>query len=121
MSNTQKKNTFGDASPNPSKSKSISRTIRRKTGKTEPKQEELYKQVPIKDTPFHAVKMEDNWFLTMGKYRLSEKLPSLDACMKDAADASWIRIMQIMNIMIEEHEVIRGIKEGARKEAASKK
>lgn len=62
----------------------------------------LFEQVPIENTPFTAVKMDDKWFLTMGKYRLSEKLNSLDEVKAEAMDASWMRIMQIMRIMIEE-------------------
>lgn len=67
-------------------------------------EKQLLEQYPIKDTPFTAVKFEDKWFLTMGKYRLTEKLNSKKECEEAAKDASWIRIMQIIKIVIQEHE-----------------
>ena len=65
---------------------------------------QLVQQIPIEGTPFTAVKLEDYWFLTMGKYRLTEKLKSLEECKEEAKDASWYRIMQIINIMIKENK-----------------
>lgn len=63
---------------------------------------QLYQTVPIENTPFTAVKMDDQWFLTMGKYRISEKMDTLEEVQEDAKDASWYRIMTIINIMIQE-------------------
>lgn len=64
--------------------------------------DKLFEQLPIDKTPFTAVKMEEEWFLTMGKYRLSEKVKSYEEVEELAKDASWERIMQIMFICIEE-------------------
>lgn len=65
---------------------------------------QLVEQHPIKDTPFSAVKFEDKWFLTLGKYRLTNQLNSKKECETEAKDASWIRIMQVIKIVIQEHE-----------------
>lgn len=65
---------------------------------------EMLEQVPIEGTPFTAVRLDDKWFLTMGKYRLTNELKTLEECKQEAKDASWHRIMQIMNIVIIEHE-----------------
>lgn len=65
---------------------------------------QLVEHHPIKDTPFSAVKFEDKWFLTLGKYRLTNQLQSKKACEEEAKDASWIRIMQVIKIVIQEHE-----------------
>lgn len=65
---------------------------------------ELLEQVSIHDTPFTAVKFGKNWFLCLGKYRLTNQLGSLDECKAEAKDASWIRIMQIIKIVIQDHE-----------------
>ena len=35
---------------------------------------ELFKQIQIEDTPFTAVKLQEKWFLTMGKYRLTSHI-----------------------------------------------
>lgn len=68
-------------------------------------EKQLFQQIKIEDTPFTAVKMgEEQWFLTMGKYRLSENLKSLEECIENSKDASWWRIMAVVNIMIKENE-----------------
>ena len=67
--------------------------------------EQLVEMEGIPDTPFTAVKVDNKWFLTMGKYRLTEPLQSLEECEKGAFDTSWFRIMQIIGIMMEEYEV----------------
>jgi len=62
----------------------------------------MLETIPIEDTPFTAIRLDDKWFLTLGKYRLSDTLRSLEEVREDARDASWIRIMQICKIMIAE-------------------
>lgn len=76
----------------------------KKTDKSNSKSKEMVEQQPIDGTPFTAVRVDEDWFLTMGKYRLTEKLKTIAECVEEAKDASWWRIMQIMNIMIKEHE-----------------
>lgn len=65
---------------------------------------ELLQQEQIEGTPFTAVRLDDKWFLTMGKYRLSEPTKTFEEVLEEAKDASWFRIMQLIQIMIEEHE-----------------
>lgn len=67
--------------------------------------EELVEHRKIEDTPFTAVRVNEDWFLTMGKYRLTEKLKTVEECQEEAKDASWMRIMQIVQIMIEEDKL----------------
>ncbi|AXH73042.1 MAG: hypothetical protein [Microviridae sp.] len=73
-------------------------------GETNPTSKRLFEQTKIHNTPFTAVKMDDKWFLTMGKYRLTNTLTSLKECEAEATDTSWERIMQIIQIMIEENK-----------------
>lgn len=65
---------------------------------------ELIKTTPIPDTPFTVLKYHNDYYLTMGKYRLTKALPSQNACLKAATDASWNRILQVMQIMINENQ-----------------
>lgn len=81
-----------------------------KATKREPPQNEMVESIPLEDTPFTAIRMDDKWFLTLGKYRLSEPVKTFDEVTENAKDASWMRIMQIMRIMIAEHEAGRGQK-----------
>lgn len=63
---------------------------------------QLLTKKPIEDTPFTAVKFDDKWFLTMGKYRLTEPINSEEEVTKEAYSTTWHRIMQIIQIMIDE-------------------
>jgi hypothetical protein len=65
---------------------------------------ELVEQKEIENTPFMAVRMEDKWFLTLGKYRLTEPLKTEEEVIESAKDATWERIMQVMKIMIIEEK-----------------
>ncbi|AXH75056.1 MAG: hypothetical protein [Microviridae sp.] len=69
---------------------------------SESSSKELVEKIQIENTPFHAIRMDDKWFLVMGKYRLSEPVQTLEEVKADAADASWFRIMQLIQIMLEE-------------------
>lgn len=50
--------------------------------------------------PFTAVKHGNEWFLCIGKYRLTDGLKSLKEVKEEKKDTSWLRVMQIMQIMI---------------------
>lgn len=63
----------------------------------------LLESIAIHNTPFHAVRFENKWFLTLGKYRLTNQLNNLEECKAEANEDGWLRRMQIMKIMITEH------------------
>lgn len=65
---------------------------------------ELIERIEIEDTPFTAIRNDKEWFLTMGKYRLTEPLQSLKEVKENAEKSDWFRVMQIIGIMIEEYE-----------------
>lgn len=77
--------------------------------------EELFKVEEVKGTPFQIIKMEDKYFLAMGKYRLSEPMPTYKEALENAQDSSWHRIMQIINIMINEDKNEQKYKEELQK------
>lgn len=64
----------------------------------------LFQQKELNDGPFTAVKMDDKWFLTMGKYRLTEPMKTFEEVEAEAENTSWHRIMQVVQIMIEENQ-----------------
>lgn len=65
---------------------------------------ELVEKINIKDTPFTAVRLDDKWFLTLGKYRLTDPVQTFDEVEAQAYETTWTRIMSIMQIMIDENE-----------------
>lgn len=64
---------------------------------------QLVERINIKETPFEAVKFDEKWYLIMGKYRLTEGLNAFEDVGNQAFDTSWFRIMQIIQIMIDEN------------------
>ncbi len=66
-----------------------------------PDNKQLVEIKPIEDTPFAAVKTEKTWHLVLGKYRLSTELGSYEECLEESKNATWQRIMQVIQIMIE--------------------
>lgn len=65
--------------------------------------EQLLERHPIENTPFQAVRYEDEWYLLMGKYRLTEGLETLEDVISEAGNTSWNRLLAIMHIMIKEY------------------
>jgi len=63
---------------------------------------QLIEQKIIEGTPFNINKVNDKWFLALGKYRLTELLETEEEAREEAKDASWFRIMQVIQIVINE-------------------
>lgn len=63
---------------------------------------ELMKRKNIENTPFTIITIENNeHFITLGKYRLSEKYETFEEAEQNANTIDWNKIMQIIGIMIE--------------------
>lgn len=73
------------------------------TNKQESNSNKLVEQFAVSGTPFTVVKVDEYWFLTIGKYRITNQLSTREEAEAEVNDASWTRIMQIMKIMILEH------------------
>lgn len=74
----------------------------KKANKSRSESEQLIEQIPVEGTPFTVVKVEDKWFLAMGKYRLTEPMESKAQALGAAEDKSWFRIIQIIMIIIKQ-------------------
>lgn len=64
----------------------------------------LVEQKEVEGTPFTAMKYQEKWYLTLGRYRLTEGMESEEKVIEDATRADWYRVMQVMNIMLDERE-----------------
>lgn len=74
--------------------------------KTTPKEAtELVGKVEIEGTPFTAIRENEKWFITLGRYRLTPEMDSYDDCAVMAEQAPWPLIMAVMKAMIT-HEKI---------------
>lgn len=65
---------------------------------------EIIEEHDIKDTPFKAVKNNNEWFLALGRYKLTKSLKTRKEVEESAEDTSWHRLLQIIQIMIEANE-----------------
>lgn len=75
---------------------------------------QLIQKEPIAETPFTAVRVDETWYLMLGKYRLEpEGFNSMEHVIEKAHDTSWHRIMQIIQIMIDENKHIEAEKQKA--------
>lgn len=63
---------------------------------------QLIQKIQIEDTPFFAGKQEGKWYLLLGKYRLTDALPSIVDVVNDAKQTTWERYFDIMQIIATE-------------------
>lgn len=68
--------------------------------------DQLVERYEVEKTPFHIVKQNDKFLVTIGKYRLTKELDSRHEAEMDAKRVDWERIMAIMGIMIENYNEI---------------
>ena len=57
---------------------------------------QLVQVIEIDHTPFVAVKNEDNWFVGLGKYKLSGHLKSHEECIEFTKDTSWSMLFDVL-------------------------
>ena len=67
-----------------------------------PDGEELAKVTEIEDTPFTVVRVDDKYFLALGRWRLCEPVESEEEARAEADDMSWNRLLSIMTAVAEE-------------------
>lgn len=71
-----------------------------------PENEKLLEFIPIEDTPFTAARNDKDWYLMIGKYRLTEKMESLEAVIENSKNTSWDRLIAIFEVVIAANEKI---------------
>lgn len=66
--------------------------------------EQLIEYHEIKNTPFTVARNGTEWFVLMGKYRFTEDMKTRQAATREAKSMTWTRIMQVITVMINDHE-----------------
>lgn len=70
--------------------------------------EQLVEVKKIGGTPFEAVKYKEGWFISLGKYRLSEvNHITYEGAVEEALEVTWNRIIQVISIMMLEDYKMR--------------
>ena len=68
------------------------------------KNEMTHEMWEVVNTPFTIVRENQTYFVTLGNYRLSGDLQSMEEAKDDASREDWNRIMQVMTLVIK-HEL----------------
>ena len=68
--------------------------------------EELIKHYTIPETPFGCLKHGDDYYLTLGKYKLTKALKEESEVLEEATNASWDRVLQVITIAIENSAIV---------------
>lgn len=64
-----------------------------------------YQFHPVEGTPFTIVQQEEEFHLLMGKYRLNvNPFKTFEEALADTQNATWNRIVMIMQILIKENQ-----------------
>lgn len=63
----------------------------------------------IEGTPFTAVKEMENWFIVMGKYRLSEPFENKETAIEWSKIIDWNKITTVMTILLKEQENLKNL------------
>lgn len=64
----------------------------------------LIEKIEIENTPFTIMKHKDEWYILIGKYRLSEGYINKLEALEEAKKMTWEKIMQVIGVMIEEYK-----------------
>lgn len=63
---------------------------------------ELKEIIIIEHTPFHAIRMDQKWFLAMGNYRVSDFKSSKDEVLEELDHINWMLIATMCDIFVKE-------------------
>ncbi len=63
---------------------------------------ELIERVEVKDSPFTVVTVDGKTFGTMGQYRVTEVMDSVEECKEECSKFSWNRVMQVIMLLNEQ-------------------
>lgn len=64
--------------------------------------DQILEQKPIEGTPFHTVRMDNKYFLAIGKYRLTEPTENEEDAIEASQTMTWNRLIAVMAIIAQE-------------------
>lgn len=70
---------------------------------TDERNTQLIEREEVEGTPFTLIKHDEQWYILMGRYRLSEGMTKEDA-LKNANTMDWNKILQVMTIIVQNQE-----------------
>lgn len=71
----------------------------------------LIEKFDVDETPFTIIRQDKDWFVMMGRYRITESLSGYIEAEERAKRTDWTTIMQVIGVMIEEYQNLSEIRE----------
>lgn len=68
---------------------------------------QLIETIPVIKTPFTIVRNDDKYFVTLGMFKMSGLLASLEDAIEEAEQITWDKIINVIQAMIESHEMYK--------------
>jgi len=65
---------------------------------------QLVETVKLQGTPFDAVRYDETWIVTCGKYKGSDTFKNLDECLEAVTNPNWELIMIVISSLIEAYK-----------------
>ncbi len=66
---------------------------------------ELIVREPIENSPFTIIGIENQWFGSMGKYRITEPMDTKEEVKEEVSKITWDRIVQVILIVTAEPKI----------------
>lgn len=79
----------------------LSKKEQKNTGKETDNSEFLIERTEVKDSPFIIVSTEEGHFGSMGKWRITEVMDTVQGVKKDLEKITWNRLVQVVLLLIE--------------------
>jgi len=64
--------------------------------------EQLHEVTAVEDTPFHIVKMDEKYFLALGKYRLTQLFDKFEDVETEVVNSSWELLFRVISVVVTE-------------------
>lgn len=81
------------------------RTTAQSEEQPKPNSSELIERHPVPGSPFHIIKQNEEWFLTMGNYRLSNEMFSMGEVEDYIKEQQWNIILSMMEIQERTYDI----------------
>lgn len=83
------------------KTKQMDKTIDERENQDKAENSQLIEHTGVEGTPFTAVTDSDGTFITLGRYKLTERFDTVENAMQNMEENKWTQILNIVAIVQE--------------------
>ena len=84
-------------------------TSAKETNNLESSKNQIIEEEQLNETPFTCVKFDEEYFVTLGNYRITDKYKDKQSAIDEALKPTWdmmVRVMEIVFMIQRKHEEI---------------